>query len=262
MDEVGSTSSLSSAAGEEEALHRELALYRGLEETLRQSLKVRSAALKQEEAAIRKELDSLLIKNEMLQCEHTCLQAILRDDKVWVVRHQAWYMSAAKASKSAALERMGQNTWMVSELARLQTEIDALEPNYNKYRWQGMAASSATQTQVVREASARFASHSERVLACLEANAEAGREKYTRAIEQAGRSVSTLRGGIVAMRNYLREIHPAAVANELIVWAEAGGRIARNKARWDFQHPICPLDLVMLEGLRLRLAELAPPSDD
>jgi hypothetical protein len=236
-----------------DALCHELAKYRGLEESLRQQIKVRSAALKQEEATIRKALDALLIKNEMLQCEYTCLEAILRDDRVWVIHYQAWYISAVKASKTAALERMGQNLWMVQESARLQAEI-----NVRGRVDDGACGKEAgdASVQAVREASARFASHSEHVLQCLEANAESGRVKYARAMEQAGKTVSTLRGGIVAMRNYLREIHPAEVANELIVWAEAGGRIARNKARWDFQHPICPLDVVMLEGLRLRLAEL------
>ena len=244
-----------------EALRCEIAQNRMLEEGLRQQISARSAALKQEEVVIRKQLDGLLIKSEMLRCEHSSLEAILRDDRVWVVHQQAWYISAVKASKSAALERMDQNVWMASETARLQTEIDASERDD---RWRagevldaGDDEAALAWTQVVREANGRFASHSEHILQCLETNAQIGREQYTRATEQAGKDVTALRGGIVAMRNYLREVHhQASVANELIVWAETGGRVARSKARWDFQHPICPLDLVILEGLRLRLADL------
>jgi hypothetical protein len=238
-----------------EALQHELVQYRLIEDELRQQIYVRSAALKQEEASIRKQLDAVLIKHEGLHCEHVCLEAILRDDKPWVVDYQAWYVSAVKASRSASMERMSQNVWLANETERLQSEIDALERD-NGWHAQG-ASNGNVDAQVVREASGRFASRSERTLQCLETNAQVGRERYSRAMEKVGKDITTLRGGIVAMRNYLREVYPAEAANELIVWAESGGRIARGKARWDFQNPICPLDLVMLEGLRLRLAELA-----
>jgi hypothetical protein len=241
-------------------LTHELAQYSKLEDELRQNISTRSVALKQEELSIRSELDGVLVRQEMCQCEHACLEALLRDDKVWVIHHQAWYVAAAKASRSAAMERMDQNVWMTQEINRLQVEIEALERcDGSRNEGHGEAESPPLlleRARCVREARAGFAMHSERILASLEANAQEGRERYGRAMRQANEAIRLLHAGIVQMRNFLREIHLPDVANELIVWAEAGGRIARNKARWDFQHLLCPLDLVILEGLRLRLAEL------
>ena len=249
-----------------DGLHTELKRYRQLEEGLRQQIAVRSAALKLEETSIRKELDGMLIKQEMLQCEHTCLEAILRTDRVWVINYQAWYIFAVKTSRAASMERMGQNAWVTQEIVRLQAEVDSLEragdqwcdEQKKKLTDEDLSAiqMNLDRIETVRKASDRYALHSENVLKNLETNAQIGRERYNRSMDQVGKAVVALRGGIVAMRNYLREVHQAAVANEFIVWAEAVGRIARNKARWDFQNPLCPLDLVILEGLRLRLADL------
>ena len=261
-DELPSSPSLLQAL---EVLNCELVQYRQLEEELQHQISVRSAALKQEEALIRKELDGVLIRHEMLQCEHSSLDAILRGDRVWVIRYQSWYMSAVLTSKSAAMERMGQNAWITQEITRLQAEIHCLEADRAQQQHSDstrcdVAIDSPSlllqRAQLVREAKDRFAAHSERVLGSLEINAQAGRERHGRVLQQMNEAVLVLRGEIVAMRNFLREMYPPDVANELITWAEAGGRIARSKARWDFQHLLCPLDLVILEGLRLQLADL------
>ena len=250
-----------------ETLYTEQGLLRAKQEDLKREISIRSTAFRQEEMCSKRLLDKELIKSLMLGFERECLEALLNGDQLWVIEHQARYIIDVRQAKSAAIERRGQNAWMNQEMQRLAGEIQSLEGLNEHSHAFGLVGVSERDIQtaiahndVLIEAAKKnvkaFPQHSKKVLRHLDQNAQASRERFTRQIDDTARTCAELLGCVVGLRNRLREMHSPAVANELVVWAEASGRAARNKATWDLQHPICPLDLMMLEGLRLRRTEI------
>jgi hypothetical protein len=243
--------------------HEKLRLSRSDVE-LSEKMRLRGALLKREEVANRRQLTSLLVRVQMLQCESVCLGGVVSNNGGEVVRIEKRYETAMGESRRAANERKVYNGLIAAEILHLSQmcrladesapqsfsllmndtdKFDAVVQNYS-------------QLALVRTAVESTATRHEEALRRLDDSAREGRDKHMAAATELSRTCFNLKMRIIDQRLELRQHFPPEDAGRLICWAESVSRTARAKARWDFMHPVCMLDVVMLEGLRLRVVEL------
>lgn len=234
------------------------------EAELNEKLRLRGALLKREEVANRRQLTNLIIRVQMLQCENICLGFLLRGDRdnMKLIEHN--YQLAISDSKRAANERKEYNAFVAQEIQRLSKlcQSDPSSPPSNTFpvftseaEKMDAVVHNYSQLTIVRTAADESTARHAEALRRLEDSARDGREKHMAAATELSRACYDLKGQIVTQRVELRQLYTPDHANGLVCWAESMGRTARAKARWDFMHPVCMLDVVMLEGLRLRVEE-------
>jgi hypothetical protein len=245
--------------------HEKLRLDRS-EAELNDKLRLRGVLLKLEEVANRRQLTNLLVRVQMLQCESTCLGVLVKDDREEIALTEKRYASAMVESRRAANDRKEYNTYLACEIRRLSgacrldesaraqslctfpvfmsdaEKFDAVVQNY-------------AELALVRTAVESSTARHEEMLRRLEDTARDGREKHMAAATDLSRTCCDLKAHIIKQRLELRQLYSPEDASRLICWAETVSSNARAKARWDFMHPVCMLDVVMLEGLRLRVLE-------
>lgn len=231
-----------------------------LENILKQEMHTRSLAFKHEERVNQMQLNGMLAKIDMLRCESTCLQAMLIGERVWAEDYRAWLVQAAQTARILAKQRETHNVWIAKEIERLGEEIKVLEhkpmPDFSLLHTDADKDAAVdrnySQMSAIREQLAKFASHCETVLQRLDDSAQSGRDIHAEAMSNAAKVCNELRSKVISMRKELRALY----SNEMVVWAESVGKIARTKARWDMMFPVCPLDLVVFEAFRQRRMDL------
>ena len=231
------------------------------EAELDQTLRLRGVLLKREEVSNQRQLTGLLVRVQMLQCESACLAALVGENREEPVLIERQYDLAIREARRAANDRKEYNERLAAEIRRLspvsceshhqpvfsvcmseEEKLDAIIYNTNQLT----LVRAAVESSPVRLRSA---------LLRLEESARDGREKHMAAATDLSRTCSDLKALIVDQRLELRQRWCPEDAHRLVCWAEAVSKKARAKARLEYMHPVCMLDVVMLEGLRLKGGE-------
>jgi hypothetical protein len=239
-----------------EALRCERLLLERSESELNEKLRVRGVLLKREEVSNRRQLASLLARVHMLKCESECLEVLLRDDRAEAAQMDARIETAVSESRRAANDRKEFNGRLDAAIRNFSlqagrpdslafplftSEADKLNAIVLNY------AELALVRAAVESSSTR---HAEALLR-LEESAREGRERHMTEATDLSRTLYDLKAHILEQRLMLRRLWVPDDAHRLMGWAESVSKKARSRVRWDLMHPVCMLEVVMLEGLRL-----------
>jgi 23S rRNA G2069 N7-methylase RlmK/C1962 C5-methylase RlmI len=223
---------------------------------LNEKLRLRGVLLKREEVSNRKQLATLLARVHMLQCESECLEVLLRDDRAEAARMDARIETAVSESRRAANDRKEFNGRLAAAIRNFSLQagqpdsrafplftseadkLDAIVQNYAEL----VVVRAAVESSPTRHAEA---------LRRLEESAREGRERHMAEATDLSRTAHDLKAHIAEQRLRLRHLYAPDDAHCLMCWAESVGKKARCRVRWDLMHPVCMLEVVMLEGLRL-----------
>jgi hypothetical protein len=245
-----------------EQLQAEQARLDQSEAWLNESVRLRSALLKREEAANQRQLTNLLIRAEMLRCESECLQALAENRREWVEALEKRCHQMANEARRASLERKQYNERVTDEISRLCKLLPATAQSAppfallkNETEKMDAVVQNYAQLAFVRSAVDAFPARHQELMRRLEASANEGREQHMRSATELSRACYDLKTQILGQRRVLREMHAPEEAAALVVWAESVGKTARAKARWDVLHQVCMLGVVVMEGLRLRVED-------
>ena len=227
---------------------------------LNEKLRLRGVLLKREEVANRRQFATLLSRVHMLQCESECLEVLLKDDRAEAARMDARFETAVAESRRAANERKEFNGRLAAAIRSVSFQArqpDEDSPAFPLYTSDAdkmdVIVRNYSEMVLVRAAVESSPTRHAEALHRLEESAREERERHMAAATDLSRTMFNLKAQIVEQRQRLRQIYAPDDAHRLVCWAESVSKKARSKVRWDLMHPVCMLEVVMLEGLKLNL---------